>query len=50
MKCSICGKKIEETFMNKIVGTYVRDSKGKMKAACGDCQVRLGDRLKEELG
>ena len=47
MKCDICGAKIEETFLKKIVGTYVRDSKGKRKAVCAECQRKL--KGKEEL-
>jgi len=47
MKCDICGNKIEETFLKKIVGTYVRDSKGKRKAVCAECQRKL--KGKEEL-
>ena len=30
MKCSICGKSIDTTFLSKILGTYVKDSKGKL--------------------
>ena len=26
-KCTICGKKIETTFLNKLVGTMIRDKK-----------------------
>jgi endogenous inhibitor of DNA gyrase (YacG/DUF329 family) len=40
-KCEICKKKIEETFLKKIVGTYVKDSKGKKKAICPECQKRF---------
>jgi len=36
MKCSICGNKIETTFLGKIIGTYV----GK-KAVCPECQKRF---------
>ncbi len=40
MKCEICNKKIEMTFMNKMVGTYYM--KGKKKhAVCNDCQKKL---------
>ena len=37
MKCAICGKKVEETFLKKIRGTYVK-VKGKQKAVCPECQ------------
>ncbi|MDD5417409.1 MAG: hypothetical protein PHW96_00795 [Candidatus Nanoarchaeia archaeon] len=36
-KCSKCGKKIEKTFLDKIVGTYVKE-KGELKIICRDCQ------------
>lgn len=38
MKCDICGKKIEFTFLNKVIGTYIKDSKGKKKVVCNECQ------------
>ena len=38
MKCELCKKKIEETFLKKILGTYVKDSKGKKHAVCHECQ------------
>lgn len=37
IKCSKCGKKIEKTFLEKIIGTYVKD-KGELKAICRECQ------------
>ncbi|MBC8495235.1 hypothetical protein H8D36_03720 [archaeon] len=46
MKCDICGKKIEKTFLNKIVGSYMRNSKHKKKVVCPECQKKYG---KEEL-
>ena len=42
MKCAICGSKIEQTFMKKIIGTYV----GK-KPVCPECQKKFT--TKEEL-
>lgn len=47
MKCEICGKKMGETFLSKIIGTYVKDSKGKRHAICEECQKKLG--TKEEI-
>ncbi len=38
MKCDICGAKIEETFLKKILGSYVKDSKGKKRVVCSACQ------------
>jgi hypothetical protein len=37
-KCAACGKPIEIVFLEKIRGTYLRNSKGKRRAICGDCQ------------
>jgi len=42
MKCSICSKKIEKTFLGKILGTYV-----KKKPVCPECQKK--HTTKEEL-
>lgn len=47
MKCEICKKKIEETFLKKILGTYVKDAKGKKHPVCFECQKKLT--TKEEL-
>lgn len=47
MKCSLCNKSIETTFLNKIIGTYVKDSKGKLHEVCFECQK--GFASKEEL-
>lgn len=38
MKCEICRSNIEETFLNKPIGTYVKDSKGKLHLICNKCQ------------
>jgi ribosome-binding protein aMBF1 (putative translation factor) len=40
MKCDICGKSIQETFLKKPLGTLVR-VKGKKKAVCMHCQKIL---------
>lgn len=47
MKCSVCKKTLAETFLNKIIGTYVKDEKGKLHAVCHECQKNFG--TKEEL-
>lgn len=47
MKCSICNKNIEETFLKKIVGTHVKDEKGKKHAVCFECQKKFT--TKDEL-
>lgn len=46
MKCEICKKNIEETFLKKIIGTYVKDSKGKKHIVCSECQKKFPDKDK----
>ncbi len=41
MKCEICKKKIEQTFLKKIRGTLVKDEKGKKHYLCSECQKTL---------
>ncbi|MFH0979162.1 MAG: hypothetical protein V1837_07750 [Candidatus Woesearchaeota archaeon] len=40
MKCEICKKTIEETFLKKVVGSYLKDKKGKKHLICPDCQKK----------
>lgn len=47
VKCDICKDKIEETFLNKIKGSYVKVN-GKLKIVCKKCQKKYKD-LKEKL-
>jgi len=47
MKCEICKKKIEETFLKKLLGTYIKDDKGKKHSICFECQKKFSN--KEEL-
>ncbi len=47
MKCSVCGKKLAVAFLKKIVGSYVKDDKGKLYPVCSECQKKL--RTKEEI-
>ncbi|MBR9679214.1 MAG: hypothetical protein GON13_03020 [Nanoarchaeota archaeon] len=44
MKCSVCKKKIEITFLNKIVGTYYKNN-----PVCKDCQLLGVEYLKKKL-
>jgi len=46
MICDICGKKMELTFLNKPIGTTMRDAKKKKRMICNECQKRY---TKEEL-
>jgi hypothetical protein len=47
MKCEICRKKIGMTFLEKPIGSYVKDAKGKKHLVCDECQSRL--KSKEEM-
>lgn len=51
MKCEICKSKVQQTFLEKPIGTYVKDEKGKKHLVCGECQNKLGskDKILEEL-
>ena len=46
MKCEICKKKIQELFLQKFKGTYVKDEKGKKHLVCFECQKILRDKKK----
>ena len=37
MKCSKCNKNIENTFLGKIMGTYIKENK-KLIPLCNNCQ------------
>jgi len=47
MKCEACKSRIETTFLNKLLGTYVKDEKGKKHTVCFECQKKF--RSKEEI-
>lgn len=47
MKCEICKEKIEENFLKKVLGTYVKDKRGKKHLICKECQRKL--ETKEEI-
>lgn len=47
MKCDICKNKVEETFLEKITGTYIKDAKGKKHMVCPECQKKY--KTKEEI-
>mgnify|MGYP001610984283 FL=1 len=49
MKCEICNKSIETTFMEKILGTYIKDDKGKKHAVCFECQKKFSNNKAEIL-
>jgi len=41
MKCEICKNHIETHFLNKILGTVVKDAKGKKHSVCKKCQTEF---------
>jgi len=43
-KCEICKGNIGETFLNKVLGTYVKDEKGKKHLICFDCQKKFASK------
>ena len=43
MKCEICKNKIQQTFLNKILGTYIKDKEGKKHIICSECQKRFSN-------
>lgn len=47
MKCEICSKDIGTIFLSKILGSYVKDEKGKKHAVCSECQKKF--QKKEEI-
>ena len=49
MKCSICKNKIEETFLKKLIGTYIKDQKGKRIPICFECQNKFNNDKEEML-
>ncbi|MFC1775185.1 hypothetical protein ACFLZN_02625 [Nanoarchaeota archaeon] len=49
MKCEICKKKIVETFLNKILGTHIKDAKGKKHLVCFECQKKFKSDKKKML-
>lgn len=44
MKCEKCKKKINTTFLNKLVGTVAKDKKGKKHYICAECQKKYKDK------
>lgn len=44
VKCEICGKKIDTTFLKKLIGTYIKNNKGKKHTICFECQSKFKDK------
>ncbi len=52
MKCAICGKEIEETFLEKIDGTAIGIKKGEKKIlhhVCSGCQKEYKENVKKKI-
>lgn len=49
-KCSICKEKIGVTFLQKPLGTWQRDQKGKKHLVCQSCQRQYSaEELRQKL-
>lgn len=51
-KCVLCGKNIEETFLDKLKGTIVKIKKGNKNVfyyVCSSCQEKYKDNVKKEV-
>ena len=50
MKCDICNNKIEETFLEKIKGIYIKVN-SKLKYVCDSCQRKYSmEEIRNKLG
>ena len=38
MKCELCKQQVGETFLKKVIGTFIKDAKGKQHLVCAKCQ------------
>jgi uncharacterized protein with PIN domain len=47
--CKLCEGKIETTFMGKIQGTILYDSKHKQQHVCPNCQKQHKNDLKDKI-
>lgn len=45
-ECEICSQKIAITFLGKLLGTFIKDAKGKKHTVCRNCQKQLGSKAK----
>ena len=44
MKCEICKKNIQTTFLKKLIGTTVKNEKGKKLGVCFECQKKFNSK------
>ena len=47
MKCEICNKVIQTMYLGKVLGTVIKDEKGKKHWICDECQKKY--KSKKEL-
>ncbi|MBT3407896.1 hypothetical protein HOK68_00720 [Candidatus Woesearchaeota archaeon] len=47
MKCKICNSAINTTFLNKIIGTHVKDKDGHKHLVCFECQSEYSKKFDE---
>ncbi|HLD33407.1 MAG TPA: hypothetical protein VJB66_01690 [Candidatus Nanoarchaeia archaeon] len=43
MNCEICKNTLEELFLKKMKGTFIKDGKGKKHIVCFDCQKKFNN-------
>lgn len=49
MKCDLCGNKIEEIFLEKINGIYIKVN-SKLKHVCSNCQKKYSmNKIRDKL-
>ncbi len=48
MKCDICKEDVEETFLHKLKGSYIKVDK-KQKVVCSSCQSKHKEEVKTQL-
>ncbi|HLC58169.1 MAG TPA: hypothetical protein VJH95_06355 [Candidatus Nanoarchaeia archaeon] len=49
VRCELCKKTIDETFLGKLIGTYMMEGR-KKKAVCRDCQKsNAPEKIREKL-
>ena len=46
--CELCKRKVQELFLGKMKGGYVKDAKGKKHLLCFECQKKFPSK-KEQL-
>lgn len=47
MKCEICKSEVKTLFLEKILGTYLKDGKGKQHVICFECQTKFKSKAEQ---